>query len=59
MARRLNTYVHVDGVAYGPDDKVPAAVAKKILAPDVWTDDAVADTPADDASAGGSSDESA
>lgn len=30
MARRLRTYVHVAGVAYGPDDEVPAAVAKQI-----------------------------
>lgn len=39
MARRLNTFVHVDGVAYGPEDDIPAAVAKKITAPDVWADD--------------------
>lgn len=30
MARRLKTYVHVDGTAYGPDDEVPADVAKRI-----------------------------
>lgn len=30
MSRRLRTYVHVDGIAYGPDDEVPAAVAKRI-----------------------------
>ncbi len=28
--RRLNAYVHVDGVAYGPDDTVPAEVAARI-----------------------------
>jgi hypothetical protein len=36
MARKLKTYVHVDGEAYGPDDEVPADVAKKITNPDVW-----------------------
>ncbi|MFC8873228.1 MULTISPECIES: hypothetical protein [Streptomyces] len=30
MGRRLKTFVHVDGVAYGPDSKVPAPVAEKI-----------------------------
>ncbi len=34
--KKLNTYVHVDGVQYGPDDDVPADVAKKIENPDVW-----------------------
>jgi hypothetical protein len=38
MGRKLNTYVHVDGKAYGPDDDVPAEVAKKIDNPDVWDD---------------------
>ncbi|CAL9592477.1 hypothetical protein SUDANB1_05253 [Streptomyces sp. enrichment culture] len=38
MARRLNSYVHVDGVAYGPDDDVPAEVASRIGA-HAWTDD--------------------
>ncbi|MFI7239670.1 hypothetical protein [Streptomyces cyaneofuscatus] len=28
--RRLKTYVHVDGVAYGPGDQVPKKVAEKI-----------------------------
>lgn len=36
MARKLNTYVHVEGEAYGPDDEVPADVAKQITNPDVW-----------------------
>lgn len=36
MAKKLKTYVHVDGAAYGPDDDVPAEVAKKITNPDVW-----------------------
>jgi len=30
VGRRLNTFVHVDGVAYGPDSEVPAEVAKRI-----------------------------
>ncbi|SFK73178.1 hypothetical protein [Streptomyces pini] len=30
MARRLRSYVHVDGTAYGPDSEVPAEVAKRI-----------------------------
>ncbi|MGA5869257.1 hypothetical protein [Streptomyces cinereoruber] len=30
MARRLRGYVHVDGRAYGPDDELSAAVAKRI-----------------------------
>ncbi|WP_240801626.1 hypothetical protein [Streptomyces sp. A1136] len=28
--RRLIAYVHVDGETYGPDDKVPTAVAARI-----------------------------
>lgn len=40
MGKRLNTHVHVDGVAYGPDDEVPADVAKKITADGVWQEDA-------------------
>ncbi|MET9096240.1 hypothetical protein ABZX72_29595 [Streptomyces cyaneofuscatus] len=28
--RQLKTYVHVDGVAYGPGDQVPKKVAEKI-----------------------------
>lgn len=38
MARRLNTYVHVDGTAYGPDDDVPAEVAERI-GDHAWADD--------------------
>lgn len=37
MGRRLNTFVHVDGVPYGPDDEVPAAVARRIGA-HAWAD---------------------
>lgn len=36
MGRRLNTYVHVDGQAYGPGSDVPAEVAERITNPDVW-----------------------
>lgn len=42
MGRRLSTFVHVDGVAYGPDDDVPDEVAEKITAPDVWAEAAAA-----------------
>lgn len=38
MARKLATYVHIDGVAYGPNDDVPADVAKKITNPKAWAD---------------------
>lgn len=38
--RKLSTYVHVEGVVYGPDDEVPAEVAEKITAPGVWADEA-------------------
>lgn len=46
-ARRLSTFVHVDGVAYGPEDDVPAEVAERITAPGVWADE-VSDEAADD-----------
>jgi hypothetical protein len=48
MARRLHSYVHVDGVAYGPDSDVPAEVAKRI-GDHAWTDDSDqdGDEPAD------------
>lgn len=36
MSRRLTTYVHVDGVAWGPGDDIPADVAARITNPDVW-----------------------
>lgn len=39
MAGRLKVYVTVDGQQYGPDDTVPADVAKKIDNPDVWAED--------------------
>ncbi|MGW4028248.1 hypothetical protein ACWEFL_02830 [Streptomyces sp. NPDC004838] len=41
MSRRLIAYVHVDGVAYGPDDEIPPAVAKRIGA-HAWADDSEA-----------------
>ncbi|WP_030747634.1 hypothetical protein [Streptomyces sp. NRRL F-5135] len=37
MTKRLITYVHVDGIPYGPDDTVPPAVARRIGA-HAWTD---------------------
>ena len=40
---KLNTYVYVDGQAYGPGDDVPAKVAEQITAPGVWADDKSAD----------------
>ncbi len=42
-SKKLNTYVHVDGVQYGPDDTVPADVAKKIENPDVWESSSASD----------------
>ena len=34
--RKLAGYVHVDGVAYGPDDTVPTDVAKQITNEAAW-----------------------
>lgn len=34
--KKLATFVHVDGQAYGPEDDVPADVAKKIENPKAW-----------------------
>ncbi|MFF3190553.1 hypothetical protein [Streptomyces misionensis] len=39
--RRLRAYVHVGGAAYGPDDEVPADVAKRI-GDHAWTETASA-----------------
>ncbi|MGW2708070.1 hypothetical protein ACWC4J_03605 [Streptomyces sp. NPDC001356] len=39
MARRLRTFVHVDGNAYGPDSEVPPEVAEQI-GDHAWEDDA-------------------
>lgn len=39
MARRLNTFVHIDGEVYGPRSDVPDEVAERITNPDVWVDD--------------------
>jgi hypothetical protein len=33
---KLNTTVHVNGVAYGPGKDIPSAVAAQISNPDVW-----------------------
>jgi len=46
MGRRLNTYVHIDGTAYGPDSDVPDEVAERITAPGVWDDQAEEPDPA-------------
>lgn len=47
--RKLANHVHVDGKVYGPDDDVPAAVAKKITNPKAWaSEDAVVEEPADE-----------
>ncbi|MEV8394828.1 MULTISPECIES: hypothetical protein [unclassified Streptomyces] len=43
MSRRLIAYVHVDGIPYGPDDKIPAAIARRI-GEHAWAD---TDTDAD------------
>lgn len=45
MTRRLRTFVHVDGVAYGPDSDVPASVAARIGA-HAWVGGAVAESAA-------------
>ncbi|MFB7594296.1 hypothetical protein [Streptomyces sp. NPDC056160] len=56
MTRRLIAYVHVDGVAYGPDSKVPPAVAKRI-GDHAWTDaDSAAEVPTPTGAGGGSED---
>ncbi|WP_405674893.1 hypothetical protein OG292_03250 [Streptomyces sp. NBC_01511] len=41
--KRLIAYVHVDGVAYGPNDEIPVKVAKRI-GDHAWAD--VAEAPA-------------
>lgn len=45
-AKKLATYVHVNGEVYGPDDDVPAAVAKQITNPKAWGEEPEAKTPA-------------
>lgn len=47
MVRRLNTFVHVDGVPYGPEDDVPAKVARRIGA-HAWADAPDAQDDGDD-----------
>jgi len=39
VARKLNTYVHVDGTRYGPDRQPPPEAAEQITNPDVWDGD--------------------
>ncbi|BDH04900.1 hypothetical protein [Streptomyces seoulensis] len=57
MSRRLIAYVHVDGVAYGPDSEVPPKVAKQI-GEHAWTDaDSSPEVPAPTGAGGGSEDE--
>lgn len=36
MAKKLATYVHVNGNVYGPDDDLSADVAKAITNPKAW-----------------------
>ncbi|MFJ3587531.1 hypothetical protein ACIQUY_29255 [Streptomyces sp. NPDC090231] len=52
MSRRLIAYVHVDGVAYGPDDKIPAAALRQIGEHAFADPDAEVDQD-DDAGSGG------
>lgn len=51
MSRRLIAHVHVDGVAYGPDDKIPASVLRRI------GDHAFADHDQDDDAGSGDGDQ--
>jgi hypothetical protein len=46
--RKLAGYVHVGGMLYGPDDDVPADVAKKITNPKAW-EGGTAASPAEEA----------
>lgn len=39
-ARKLASFVHVNGTAYGPDSDVPADVAALITNPAAWAPDA-------------------
>jgi hypothetical protein len=45
MARKLKLWVHVDGVAYGPDSHVPQDVAARIVNPKAWAAEDSDDTP--------------
>ncbi|MFQ6851270.1 hypothetical protein K7395_24735 [Streptomyces filamentosus] len=58
MSRRLIAHVHVDGVAYGPDDEIPARVLRRIgdhafAAPDQDDDAGSGDDDQDDGGSGG------
>lgn len=48
--KKLATFVHVNGSVYGPDDEVPADVAKEITNPKAWADGSNADDDASDES---------
>lgn len=50
MSKKLATYVHVNGEVYGPDDKVPADVAKQITNPKAWADGSAPDDDSGSAS---------
>lgn len=43
--RKLARHVNVDGTWYGPDDTVPAGVAKRITNPNAWSDGGQTDEP--------------
>lgn len=43
MAKKLKTYVYVNGEVYGPDSDVPAEVAEQITAPGVWVGESADD----------------
>lgn len=46
-AARLGSYVHVDGVVYGPDDDVPDEVAARIVNSAAWVDGVMPTVPDD------------
>ena len=51
QGKGLVTYVHVAGTIYGPGDKVPDDVAKRITNPAAWGESSDSDDNADDATA--------
>lgn len=52
MGRRLTAYVHAGGRWYGPDDDVPAEVARQI-GDHAWSDDPAIQRPPAPTGAGG------
>lgn len=54
MAGRLAATVYIDGQAYGPDDDVPADVAKRIDNPKAWAEQPTSE-PANEPPAGNAS----